>query len=122
MMRCIAERFGLQWPQPEEVTFVDKQLLVTEARDLGLLTEDPVWQMQVDLYGCIPTKIKPVDPKSAEVAFYDWYTMLIAKNSRTLMPTMRESVKAAADVIRCAESVSELGAGHVAGYAKKKVG
>lgn len=42
ILKIIAEKFNLSFPEPEAIKNVDKVLLVTEARDLGLLTKK--WQ------------------------------------------------------------------------------
>lgn len=72
---AIAKAFGLSLPIPNEVKKVDKAMLVTEARDLGLLT--PEWKD----YGTPPLKltVRPQLPSSARQSFLDWYEVITAQ-------------------------------------------
>jgi len=72
LMGAIACRFGLSGKQPEEVTAMDNVLLVTEARDLGLLTKD--WE----LYDVEKLKmtIRPQPPENAKQSFFDWLEVI----------------------------------------------
>lgn len=56
LMLVIAERFGLVWPEPEEVHEVDSRLLFTEKRDLMPQSKEP-WVGQKDPY---PEIIEPL--------------------------------------------------------------
>ena len=71
LMRVIAEKFGLRWPMPEEISLLDNRFLMTEARDLGLITKD--WAMCGEPMQLI---IHPQPPKNAEQSFFDWYDVL----------------------------------------------
>ena len=75
LMMVIAKKFNLQPFEPEEVKKLDNVLLLTEARDLGLLTKD--W----NTYGAESLKynIYPCEPKSAKRQFLEWYGVLINK-------------------------------------------
>jgi hypothetical protein len=67
IMVAVANKFGLPWPEPAEVKVVDRLMLRTEARDLGLISPD--WEC----YSMKPLDmiIEPMTPKEAEVAFLD---------------------------------------------------
>jgi hypothetical protein len=41
VMRAVAERFGLTWPEPSEVKIEDTRILLMEKRDL--MTPEPPW-------------------------------------------------------------------------------
>jgi len=71
LMKVIADKFGLSWPIPIETKTLDNIFLMTEARDLGLLTDD--W-----IHYAEPMKIKiiPQQPKNAKQSFYDWYHVI----------------------------------------------
>ncbi len=71
LMQCIAEKFGLPWPIPEEILLLDNRFMMAEVRDLGLLSKD--WRKCADP---IPTIIHPQLPKQAERSFWDWYEVL----------------------------------------------
>jgi hypothetical protein len=72
MQSAIGEVFGLSPVMPEEVKMYDNILLITEARDLGMLS--PEWNN----FGAEPlaTKIYPQQPKDAERSFYDWLEVI----------------------------------------------
>ncbi len=72
-MRVVAIKFGLDVVMPKEINTLDTTLLVTEARDLGLLSKG--W----DCYNVKPldTKIHPQLPKAAKQSFMDWYNVII---------------------------------------------
>ena len=72
LQSIIAEKFGLPIIQPEEIDVVDKIMLVTEARDLGLLSPD--WEH----FSIKPleSKIYPQQPINAERSFFDWYNVI----------------------------------------------
>lgn len=63
IMRVIAKKFELPWPEPAYVKSLDRQLLATEVRDL----------MWGDAYTggieALSDKIIPLDPETAETAF-----------------------------------------------------
>ena len=68
ILQCVADRFGLEWPVPEEIRKVDTILLNTEARDLGLLSD--IWNIDS---GFLRNRIVPVDQKTAYRVFMDWF-------------------------------------------------
>jgi 5'-deoxynucleotidase YfbR-like HD superfamily hydrolase len=72
LQATIAAKFGLPIVQPKEVEVVDTALLVTEARDLGLLT--PEWEH----YNAEPLTliIHPQSPKDAERCFLEWFDVI----------------------------------------------
>ncbi len=74
--RAIAERFGLAWPEPDDVVVADRALLVAEFRDLMVLhAGDLEWL--VERYGPpYPKEVDPWSPDEAEVAFLDTYRRL----------------------------------------------
>jgi 5'-deoxynucleotidase YfbR-like HD superfamily hydrolase len=69
LMNCIAERYHLPMPKPDEIREADDVALCTEARDLGLLNED--WSH----YKLIPLEQHIVEelPRQAEAAFLERY-------------------------------------------------
>jgi len=71
LMRVIAEKFGLSWPMPPEIKQLDNVFLMTEAKELGMYSED--WPMYAE-----PLKIRifPQLPKNAEQSFFDWYNVI----------------------------------------------
>lgn len=74
LMRVIAERFRLPWPIPETVHRVDRQLLMTERRDL---VGEPIGDWGIDATP-LPERIVPLDPPDAERAFLARFDQLIA--------------------------------------------
>ena len=72
LQSAIAEKFGLSIVEPEEVSEIDTALLVTEARDLGLLT--PEWPHYK--INPLPFIIHPQPPKDAERCFLDWFKVV----------------------------------------------
>jgi uncharacterized protein len=74
LMNCIADAFGLSWPMPQEIKELDNRFLMTEARDLGLLSTD--WQNVGEF---MPVKISPQGPESAKDSFFNWYNVIINK-------------------------------------------
>lgn len=79
MMRAVAERFGLPWPQPACVDHADKVLLATEARDL-------MPQREVDEWAWMPPPlakpITPWTPPMAEQAFLARFDELQQRRQR----------------------------------------
>ena len=71
LMKCIAEKFGMSWPMPEEIKTLDNRFLMAEARDLGLDSSE--WCIQ---YEPMSTTIRPQAPAQAEQSFWDWYEVL----------------------------------------------
>ena len=71
IMLSIAKKFNLSWPMPEEIKSLDDRFLMTEARDLGLLTKD--W---ISCGIPIETTIRPQSPASAKQSFLDWFDVL----------------------------------------------
>lgn len=71
--RCIAERFGLPWPMPEEVKMIDNRLLRTEKEDL--MRPSITW-------GCLegierlPIVIVPISCQDAEAEFLHQFECL----------------------------------------------
>jgi hypothetical protein len=77
LQSVIAVKFGLSPEQPDEIDVADKLLLVTEARDLGLLT--PEW----DHFKITPLEmhIHPVPPENAKRVFLDWLEVIKHKSA-----------------------------------------
>jgi uncharacterized protein len=74
--RAIAERFGLEWPEPPEVEAADRALLVAEFRDLMPLHDGDL-EWLTERYGAAPhDEIVPWPPEHAEAAFLDTYSSL----------------------------------------------
>ena len=71
LMRVICDKFGLPHDMPEEVAVADRRWLVTEARDLGLLTPD--WGPYVADIKPYPFRIRPASPEEAEKSFITWF-------------------------------------------------
>lgn len=77
IMTAICQAAGLPEDMPDEVKLIDRVLLKTEARDLGLLTPDwmaPEWGMADVEY--LPEKIEPWSPKEAKQRFLDRFDLL----------------------------------------------
>ena len=74
IMRAVAKRFHLVWPEPPQVKHADKQLLATEARDLL----NVVWRDWEEIWKpiAIEETIVPIPPKEAEVMFLEEFHML----------------------------------------------
>jgi uncharacterized protein len=72
LQSVIVKKYGLSVVMPEEVKKMDDILLVTEARDLGLLT--PEWNMSK--IKPLRNKIIPMYPKEAERAFLERFYYL----------------------------------------------
>ncbi len=49
IMRCVAERFGLPWPEPPGVKEIDNRMLMTERRDL-MATPPRPWTVRAEPY------------------------------------------------------------------------
>ena len=75
MMKCIAVKFGLSWPVPEETIKLDGILLMTEARDLGLLNNE--WP---DYGEPMKTRVVPKSPGESEQMFHEWYEIITWRN------------------------------------------
>lgn len=74
LMVAIAEKFGIEWPVPEDVHLADNILLVTEARDLMHGTDD--WAPE---YQAIPKLDDPIVswlPEEVEMRFLDRFNEL----------------------------------------------
>ena len=67
VMRVIAEKFHLSWPEPAEVKAADNLLLVTERRDL--MNQKPRPWRAADLPEPLAFRIVPWSSKVAENAF-----------------------------------------------------
>ena len=70
VMRVIADKFGLHWPEPLKVKATDLVLLATERRDLLYGVE------RVGDYAPLPYIIKPWPPVYARAMFLDRYRFL----------------------------------------------
>jgi uncharacterized protein len=76
VMRAIAERFALSWPEPDEVATADRALLVAEFRHLMPLQEGDL-EWLVDKHGqAYADAILPWSPGEAEAAFLGTYRRL----------------------------------------------
>lgn len=75
LMRAIAEKFGLPWPEPLDVKLIDTRLLIDEMRRLMPNPED------CDHFGVLPMgiEIEPLSPKAAENLFLRRYALLLSK-------------------------------------------
>lgn len=62
IMKVIAQKYELVWPEPASVKAVDRRLLVTEIRDL-------MWGTDAPDDNAFPEKIDPWSPELAEQAF-----------------------------------------------------
>lgn len=82
IMKAVAEKFNLSWPIPEEINIIDRKMLFTEARDLGIKTDD--WRRKENPLPS-PTKIYPQMPENAERSFYDWYEVLCNRFSDVMV-------------------------------------
>jgi len=71
LMKCISEKFGFDFPLPEEVKYTDYRMLITEAQQL--LNSMDGWIVDVEP---IKTIIHPTSPENAERAFLDWFEIL----------------------------------------------
>lgn len=67
IMRAVAERFGLAWPEPEGVKLADAVLLVTEQRDL--MGPPPAPWFASRPAEPMAGKVEPVDWRAAERLF-----------------------------------------------------
>jgi len=76
LMRVIADKFNLSWPMPEEIKSLDKRMLMTEARDLGINTRD--W---AETAKPMPITIFPQTPEGAERSFHDWFCVIRNKGN-----------------------------------------
>jgi hypothetical protein len=65
IMKCVAERYGLPWPEPSDVKEIDNRMLMTERRDLLAIPPRP-WTIRAKSY---PFRI---DPWSWEEAKYEF--------------------------------------------------
>ncbi len=75
LMKCISERFKLQYPLPECVKDADWRVLFTEKRDL--VPGDEKWQ-GADQYAPLSLKIKPnEDWRDLKAKFLDRFAALI---------------------------------------------
>lgn len=77
IMRIIAQAAGLEGDIPQAVKLIDKVLLKTEARDLGLLSPDwldPEWGLS-DITP-LPETINPWPPAEAKRRFLDRFDLL----------------------------------------------
>ena len=73
VVRVIAQRFGLAWPEPDEVVAADRALLVAEFRDLMPLREGELESL-VERHGpAYPARVVPWSPNAAQAAFLDSY-------------------------------------------------
>ena len=66
LMRAVAARFGLGWPQPHEVTWIDRGMLRVERRDL-------MGPARLDM------RIEPWDPARAEEEFLERFGELLGR-------------------------------------------
>jgi hypothetical protein len=68
MMIHIADRFGLEYPLPDEVKEADQRVLATEIRDL-MSPDNPVWNQWIAEIDPLPATIHSWDPVRAEEEF-----------------------------------------------------
>ena len=69
VMRVVAEKYGLSWPQPESVDKADVLLLTTEARDL-MSPLHPEWHYsEANGYPALAERIATLSPLAAEREF-----------------------------------------------------
>lgn len=66
LLKAVAERFGLSWPEPDEIKVADKMMLRAEQRDLMANDPDPDKPIYSDT-------IVPWLPAEAEVLFLGRY-------------------------------------------------
>lgn len=68
VLQAVAKRFGLDWPMPDRVHFMDAVMLATEQRDI--MAPPPVpWNKMPDP---LPSKIVPWNWRDAEDRFLMW--------------------------------------------------
>ncbi len=68
VMRVVAEKFGLEWPMPDQVKLVDRILLVTEAE--RLMKHNPEdWHMELGVDPDMSLPILPLDSDRAYCEF-----------------------------------------------------
>ena len=72
ILRCIAEKFSLEWPMPEAVRVIDDRMLATERRDL-FDDKQPAWTIKARPYDF---KIIPVTTEQAERDFWDAFNRI----------------------------------------------
>lgn len=70
-MSIIMNKFGLSSVEPEDVTYFDKVLLVTEIRDLMNFGDQSMLREYLLKYTPLPGTIVPMSPAFAEKAFLD---------------------------------------------------
>lgn len=83
--RCIAKRFHLRYPWPQEVHAADVKALATEARDLLPGGPRDGWKQWMDAVQPDPVGIVPLPPEKAEAQFLAWFDIL--HRERTLLAT-----------------------------------
>jgi hypothetical protein len=80
VMRAVAVRFNLAWPQPPEVAAADRALLVTEFRDLMHVHEGDVEWLTERHGNAFPDVIHAWPPREAKAAFIALYDELRQSN------------------------------------------
>lgn len=88
IMRVVAKKFGLEWPEPAVVKVVDRLLLRTEAEDFGLLT--PEWECYNEKR--LDIKIVPWSHEEAEEKFLERFIELSAERGAERCETLLETV------------------------------
>jgi 5'-deoxynucleotidase YfbR-like HD superfamily hydrolase len=76
VMRVVAERFGLAWPEPAEVAAADRALFVAEFRDLMHLEPGDLERLVAKHGQAYPDAIVPCSSEQAKAAFLETFRQL----------------------------------------------
>jgi 5'-deoxynucleotidase YfbR-like HD superfamily hydrolase len=83
VMKAVSEKFGLPWPEPEEVKKADLYVMVAEARDLMSPLHQDWHYREENGYPAMKERIVPCDNQKAEMSFLLEYQTITGVNPWT---------------------------------------